>query len=208
MIPVLWHLLLAALRDRSANLPRFAALALEEIGWQPGRDEASAYYWIAREEWASCVKIGEPAVAPLIGTLTNIKQPVREAAAAALDQLGWQPKENESAACYWITKQEWNECLKLGELSVQPLITLLETLDHKDSLRFAVATTLVKLYKARSLSSKAAQSIFHLRGAITASHIDTEEEHYDKLAHEPNDTCNPHSDIPSHREHKSVEFPL
>ncbi len=44
-------------------------VALAQLGWQPATDGLSAQYWINKENWDECVKIGEAAVPPLIAAL-------------------------------------------------------------------------------------------------------------------------------------------
>ena len=55
-------LLTYALKDRSVR----AADVLEELGWQPSRDENGAIYYLLLSKWDKCVEIGEPAINPLI----------------------------------------------------------------------------------------------------------------------------------------------
>ncbi|MGB9872500.1 MAG: HEAT repeat domain-containing protein, partial [Anaerolineae bacterium] len=50
------------------------------------------------------------AVEPLIAALKDKDSDVREAAAEALDRLGWKPEQDENGAWYWIGKQNWQQC--------------------------------------------------------------------------------------------------
>jgi hypothetical protein len=47
------------------------AKALDGLGWWPDRAEAGAAYWAAKGEWDKCVKIGAPAVLPLIAAFED-----------------------------------------------------------------------------------------------------------------------------------------
>jgi HEAT repeat protein len=67
-------------------------------------------------------RIVEP-IAPLL--LARNKQ-TRADAAQALDTMGWQPDQSTTAAAYWLAKDQWERCLKLGELAAPPLITTLK----------------------------------------------------------------------------------
>ena len=46
-----------------------AAEALDKLGWEPDTDELRAAYFVSRSNFSECVKIGEPAVKPLIEAL-------------------------------------------------------------------------------------------------------------------------------------------
>jgi len=51
--------------------------ALEMIAWQPKDDVEKAYYLIAKKHWDELVKLGEPAVEPLIEALKDEDRDVR-----------------------------------------------------------------------------------------------------------------------------------
>ncbi len=63
---------------------RAVAQALDELGWQPERDEAGAAYWLAKSRWDQCVQVGAPAIKPLVAML-RAKSPD---AARALGEIG------------------------------------------------------------------------------------------------------------------------
>jgi hypothetical protein len=44
---------------------------LRDMSWQPDNDHIGAVYWIAQQNWDGCVRIGAPAVEPLIAELNN-----------------------------------------------------------------------------------------------------------------------------------------
>ncbi|HOY09315.1 MAG TPA: HEAT repeat domain-containing protein, partial [Candidatus Omnitrophota bacterium] len=50
---------------------------------------------------------------------------VRQAAAAALDKLGWRPSNKEQEVLYSAAKREWEKCVLLGSFSVDVLAELL-----------------------------------------------------------------------------------
>jgi HEAT repeat protein len=60
---------------------------------------------------------------------------VRNAAEYALDELRWEPGNNEASASYWIAKRQWEKCAKLGVLAVLPLMTLLDDKDLQVRLK-------------------------------------------------------------------------
>ena len=135
------------------------------------------------------------AVQPLLAALRDNDSDVREAAAKALDKLGWSPAQDESAAWYWTTKENWDACVRIGAPAVQPLITCLRTTYLYT--RRAVAQALVRLYQKPDVSQACRQQILAVRKSITDIHDD--EPHIDQ----PRDCWRPHTD-----ENLGVEFPL
>ena len=58
--------LITVLGDGDTVVRRAAAEALDELAWSPDSGEAGAAYWLAKSEWDECVRIGAPAVEPLV----------------------------------------------------------------------------------------------------------------------------------------------
>ena len=116
--------LIAVLRRPAADpaLRKAAAAALDQVGWAPERNELGAIYWIVKGECHRCVEIGAPAIGPLVAALAHERQELREAAAAALDALDWQPDDGGEGAAYWVARHEWNRCVEIGRPAVAPLI--------------------------------------------------------------------------------------
>jgi hypothetical protein len=63
-------------------------------------------------------------VEPLIGVLSD--GTVSSGAAEALDKLGWKPDTDELKISYMIATWDWEGCVGMGELAVEPLIKALE----------------------------------------------------------------------------------
>jgi HEAT repeat protein len=63
--------LIEALKDEYSDVQGSAAEALEKIAWQPKDDIEKAYYLIVKNQWDKLVKLGEPALGPLIEALKN-----------------------------------------------------------------------------------------------------------------------------------------
>lgn len=61
----------------------------------------------------------------LIQAMKDYDAAVRQAAAEALDQLGWQPDSDEERGLYVIAKQQWGEARGLGEASVPHFLRIL-----------------------------------------------------------------------------------
>jgi hypothetical protein len=121
--------LIAALKDENSDVRKAAADALVKIG-APAvepliaalKDENSDVRQAAAKALG---KIGDPrAVEPLIAALKD--KDVRKAAAEALGRLGWEPAQDEMAGWYWMAKRDWDKCVALGALAVEPLIAALK----------------------------------------------------------------------------------
>ena len=80
--------LVAALKDKSFDAREAVAGALEKIGWQPGKDENGARYWIGKHEWSQCVGFGSLAVEPLIAVVMYDYNYWVRGAAEALGDIG------------------------------------------------------------------------------------------------------------------------
>jgi HEAT repeat protein len=124
--------------------------ALDKAGWQPGKDEIGALYWINKKDWEKCVEIGAPAVESLaefghhsfdkkdnksvIWALGEIGEPGSthlfwwlggdndKEAVEALDKTGWKPGKDEYAVRYWLAKGDWEKCAEIGAPAIKPLM--------------------------------------------------------------------------------------
>lgn len=77
-----------ALNDPHHQVRMEAAWALGRLGWVPRSDLERAAYLIAREQWIELVRMGRPAILPLIQALGVEYSGVRTGACEALRQLG------------------------------------------------------------------------------------------------------------------------
>lgn len=75
------------------------------------------------------VRIGTPAIEPLVAALRDEDSNVRRAAAGALDKMAWRPGRDESAAAYGIAERQWDKYIGLGAPAVDPLISELRNND-------------------------------------------------------------------------------
>jgi HEAT repeat protein len=120
---------------------------------------------------AALGQIGDPrAVGPLIAALKDENWYVRKAAAIALDKIGWLPDEGATGAAYWIVKEEWDRCVKIGAPAVEPLIA--SFIVSLWWVRKAAAEALVGLYQSGRLDSKCQQLILSKREMIERKHED------------------------------------
>jgi len=80
--------LIQSLNDKDSYIRLEAAEALDKIGWKPEDGQENIYYLIAKAKWNEVVKIGKPAVNPLIRALKDGELDLRYEAAEALGEIG------------------------------------------------------------------------------------------------------------------------
>ena len=143
--------LIAALKDRYSDVRQAASEALGKIG-APAVEPLIAALKdkdVRASATEALVKIGAPAVEPLIAALKDENKNVRQAAAAMLVRLGWQPGRDEAAGWYWMVKGDWHNCVALGSPAVKPLIAALK--DAGWSVREAAAKALGEIKDPRAV---------------------------------------------------------
>ena len=79
--------LIKLLLSKYPNQRKFAALKLEELDWKPSPDQDGAAYFAAKRAWNRCVKIGAPAVEPLLIAVQGGEWQERKDAAKALVEI-------------------------------------------------------------------------------------------------------------------------
>jgi HEAT repeat protein len=78
----------AVLTDSSAGVRQSAARALSRIGWTSESGQTGeAYRLIEERDWSECVRLGSPAVDPLVDALKRRGRRVRRAAAETLGKI-------------------------------------------------------------------------------------------------------------------------
>ena len=212
----------AALKDERFSVRQAAAEALGKIGNARAVEPLIAALGDERSDMRQAAAkalgaIGDArAMEPLIAALKDKDSAVRKAAAEALDHLGWKPAQDESAGWYWMAKHDWDKCVALGALAMEPLIAALKdeneyvreaaarTLgeikdpravqplidalqDKKWFVRRTAAEALISIYRRGGLEDKTKTKILALRDKIAAMHTD---DHTDKGA-----DCDNHTDI-------------
>ncbi len=99
------------------------------------------------------VRIGDKRSIPcLVAAFENDWVVIRKKAADALDQFGWKPKDEKEKIAYLVSKQNWDECVKIGEPAVERLVStfgILNTSNAGDDwpTSRAIADTLAKIGK-------------------------------------------------------------
>jgi HEAT repeat protein len=92
----------------------------------------------------------QAAVAPLVELLSDKSGAFRFAAANALNEIGWQPKEDEQRGWYVVARRDWEQAARLGAAAVNPLLAALKEDDI--SLRRAAIQTLGKIGDTRAIA--------------------------------------------------------
>ncbi len=144
------------LLDRELSVRRSAADALEMLGWQPGKDEISTRFWIAKEDWKRCAEIGAPAVGPLVASLHDSYGSGPVEAARVLIEIGAPAVEALVAALQDRDgRVRVAAARSLGEIGdsrvVEPLIIFFNGLGRSQDERVATAYALGKISDARAV---------------------------------------------------------
>jgi HEAT repeat protein len=124
--------ILAELKNKNsdANVRKKMVEALDGIGWQPGLDETSAWYWVEKEDYSKCAAIGAQAVGPLISSLESDNKIVPVFAARALKEIGTSAAEPLIAALQKGGSQASRQLIievlgTLGDVrAIDPLVAL------------------------------------------------------------------------------------
>jgi HEAT repeat protein len=65
------------------------------------------------------------AIEPLIPFLYQSSSSLRNSAAKALNQLGWQPSNADEKITFAVALEDWDQCISFGAAAVNPLIAIL-----------------------------------------------------------------------------------
>ncbi|MBN1890337.1 MAG: HEAT repeat domain-containing protein [Thermoflexales bacterium] len=148
--------LIAALEDQDSDVRQVAAGALRKIGPPALRPLAAALQGsnnrsVHKAAAGVLASMGAPAVDVLLPVLQHWDKHVRQVAAEALDELGWQPDSGKSEAIYRIAKDEWERCAEIGAPALELLIAVMQDLDS--SVRLGAITALEKSADPRAAES-------------------------------------------------------
>jgi HEAT repeat protein len=108
---------------------------------------------VRRRAAGALAKMADPrAVGPLVAALSDASGGVRLAAADALSSLGWKPDRGEAGGAYWVARQNWGRCARIGARAVMPLIGALSGTDSADYMvRIWATEALGKIGDARAV---------------------------------------------------------
>lgn len=140
--------LLAQLKDKDPELRKLVIEILLKIG-KPAVEAMAAGLAdpnpdTRRMTADSLGKIGDPKALPILGeALQDSCGSVREAAARAMELLGWQPEGDAETAIRAVALRDWNQAASLGVAAVPPLVAALKDPDPR--LAEAATDTLTKV---------------------------------------------------------------
>jgi len=164
--------LIAAVKEGRMS-PQAAFEILEKLGWKPEDNELAARYWVEKRQWDQCIKLGQPAVAPLISVLFD--EQVRQEAAQALVKIGAPAVEPLITILQTMGGEICQTAAEvLGEIdsesAIEPLISALE--DKQKVVRCNAARALVAIYRRGRLNDVQKKRILAQRKTIQEKHLD------------------------------------
>jgi HEAT repeat protein len=154
--------LLPYLMDRDYEVRADTAAKLGKINAKQATDGLMAalhdtFPSVIQSALKSLVSLGEKrAIQPILGLLYNEGKDIRKEAADALAQLGWQPGQDETAAKYYLARNDYEKCAQIGEPAVETLANALRFQDKPED-KIAVVKALGEIG-----SQKATQSLLDL----------------------------------------------
>ncbi|MHC1740068.1 MAG: hypothetical protein AB9897_03040, partial [Anaerolineaceae bacterium] len=142
---------------------------LEAFRWQPSKDKYGMAYWyyshwnhfnFTEENHQKCLEIGISGVECLIHDLDGKNGwellstfyrldprdtprdllERREHILNLLEAISWKPAKDAYSATYWIVKKNWQKCIKLGTIAIDPLTSELSVIDDEE-----LATTIIEV---------------------------------------------------------------
>ncbi len=87
-------------------------------------------YYLAKQDWDSLVKVGQPAIPRLIAAMSDQDERVRVGSAKTLVKLGYVPEAIDEKVTLYTMAQSKEELLKIGPSATSPLCTLLRRLNN------------------------------------------------------------------------------
>lgn len=133
--PSLEEALIEALGHRLPGVRIFAALTVAELFQDiravPGLAEALMSGDPKQQTAASSLlwELGDLDTNGLLGAIYHAPTDVRDTISNALYWTGWSPDEPDSAVAYFVTTQQWRECIALGQEAVPGLLRALNDWD-------------------------------------------------------------------------------
>ncbi|GER79174.1 MAG: HEAT repeat domain-containing protein [Anaerolineales bacterium] len=134
--------LIYALSNEDYNLRRSAAKALGKIADKRAA-EALVIFWMQSGGYEELGRIGPQVVEPFVTAVKSRPwQEMQKGAVDALAKLGWLPENDEYGAQYWILKNDFDRCVEIGVLAIEPLKLALK---NNHAQKKQVIKTLAKL---------------------------------------------------------------
>lgn len=102
------------------GLSETAAVALERLGWQPGRDEMAARYWLAKQDWEQCAALGTMAMHLCLALLEESAR-LGAFAQSMLNMDRYSPPGAGWGVIGWM---EGEKCVEMREAAVKVLVKI------------------------------------------------------------------------------------
>jgi HEAT repeat protein len=151
--------LVEALSDVDNRVRETVVEALDALEWRPAENAVGASYWILKMRWEECVRIGPPAVPPLLEALKYQDPQVCRGAVRALAAIGDKRATVPLVQMLRDGSQQVRQSvalalIKIGDpKAIAPLIALLD--NHDPSLRQASVEILGQIGDERAVKSLA-----------------------------------------------------
>jgi hypothetical protein len=172
--------LLIALNDEYEIIRCAAKDAIHALGWWPTATKETGWFtatesdivawdvincWWDESDSKKIVRHGKPAIPALLNVLKDETASNRYTVAIALHELGWQPDENIAATgastTYWLANDEWEEHIKTGQLSIEPMLNWYKTWDSSLEKQARVLNEVCNAQSVPLLLNKARDIEFH-----------------------------------------------
>jgi HEAT repeat protein len=127
--------LIAKLNDPAAQIREAAGQALLDLKWKPANSEEKGQYCLIQRNWANCIELGEPAVAPLIAELKQSDSTIKVPVARTLGEIK-DPRAIEPLIEYLEsgpTVRDKDEQLEIYDVTTSALIDI-----GKPSIKYLV----------------------------------------------------------------------
>ena len=146
------------LKDKSIG-SRVTVEALEKLGWKPRGDIEKAHYLTAKNKWDELLRLGKPAVAPIIQGLKDKDEDARLKALSILEKIGGKRAVEPLIAALEYhphARVRWEAASDLGKIgdakAVEPLINALKH-DDIDYVSAEAARALGKIGDAKAVEA-------------------------------------------------------
>ena len=150
--------LIQALRNKSIG-SQVTVEALEELSWKPRDDVEKAHYLTAKNKWDELLRLGKPAVAPIIQGLNNKDEDARLKALSILKKIGGRRAIEPLIAALEYhphARMRWEAAKDMGKIgnakTVEPLINALKH-DDVDYVSAEAARALGNIGDAKAVEA-------------------------------------------------------
>ncbi len=102
-------------QEKSKYFKKNILKVLDSLRWKPVTVDDKVYALATNDDYDGLVKIGKPAIEPLLNILSANDPEYRNIVISVLIELGWQPDTLEGKINLHITKKEYDEAIEAGK---------------------------------------------------------------------------------------------